>query len=346
MRGLVTGSILMAACISCTPFSFPSRGAMEQPPISAAADTAQMREALADVLAGDFDIVRTELRTAPPHHSGTYWLVHARPRRSGDYQLAYRYIYRNRPESAQYTHAEHTAYVRVGERGCWRRRERRDLCLGDVVIVPIPADHSGYAFELTRRAPWVGTASEPHAAAPGADTLPNPLSPHLRYLGHEAEERPFRSGGSTTALYARFMAQAPGIFNLSLRRHDPGAPQARPQTEGSVPVVIVPRGAPVTVLLDYEDAHYVDAVRGISSQSSKHYRTDVLVLQPGDEISLSYDGFTTRPQRGAALSSNPRPDQPRIGPPSITRLPFQLDTAAVFNAWIVDHLPATPSSPR
>ncbi|HLM68796.1 MAG TPA: hypothetical protein VK358_14750, partial [Longimicrobium sp.] len=311
------------------------------PAAGAAPDTAQLHRALAAALGEDFQIVHTELSSGLHERGGTFWLVHALPRRKGMFELRYRYGYRDlvRPADPLYTHVEQTSYIRVGERGCRRRLQGTDICLGDIVILPFVVNDTGHTFALTFREPAAGGLSGEADAvvAPGTERVPNPLSSHLRFLGAHRYHMPSRSatGRGRTTFSAEFVAVAPGRFNLSL--------SSTPSAAGSVPVVIVPRGEPVTVLLRREQVTASHATQGFSSHWGNEYATTVLILQPGDRITLQY----TPPATGDALAAFSAPADAGAGPlesapPTIARFPLQVDPAAQFNAFIIDHLPAPP----
>lgn len=341
MRVLPKGPLFALAFSLCAPDAVPLHSARVPQP-GAAPDTASLRRALADAFGESFEIARTELSSGLRERGGTFWLVHARPRRSGDYELRYRYEYRDRvrPNDPLYTHVEHTSYIRVGEAGCWRRLQGKDVCLGDTIILPfVVDDYTGHTFTLGRRgSPVGGGAGEREAPpavemAPEVDSVANPLSAHLRYLGTTSSEMLRRNGGGSVVYSAEFQAVAPGSFNLALGG---GASAA-----GSVPVVIVPRGQPVTVLLANETVVGTDQVQGFSSHGGNQYLTTVLLLQPGDRISLEYGHHAFSARQEFAGRSGGR--GLRETAPVITRFPFHLDTEERFNAWIAPHLPVTRS---
>jgi hypothetical protein len=340
MRVLSKGPLLAVALSLCAPVLVPLHAAPLRPAPGVTPDTARLRQALATAFGEEFEIVRTELSTGIAERGGTFWLVHARPRRSGDYELRYRYQYRDRvrPHDPLYTHVEHTSYVRVGASGCWRRREGKDVCLGDTIILPfVVDDYTGHTFTLGRRGSTAsGGAGErepppPLEMAPEVDSVANPLSAHLRYLGTTSQEMLRRSGGGSVVYSAEFQAVAPGSFNLSLNG---GASAA-----GSIPIVIVPRGQPVTVLLANETVVGTDQLQGFSSHTGNQYLTALLLLQPGDRISLEYrhHTFSARQEREQGSRAGRMEDVV----PVITRLPFHLDTGERFNAWIAPHFPVS-----
>jgi hypothetical protein len=291
------------------------------------------------VLGADFRIVRHELSYGTPERGGTFWLVHARPTRSGDFQLQYRYGYVDhaRPTAPLYTHVQHESYVRVGERGCWRRREGVDVCLGDTIILPfVVNDLRGHSFSLTFRGrrstpPPAGPEPLPPDLSPAVASVANPADPQLRYLGSSTHVMLSRVLGGTAVYSAMFEARTPGRFNLGLSVRDSALPAARESALGSVPVIVVPRGQPVTVLLQNESVTSVDSIRPFSSHTGNQYLTTALLLQPGDRISLEYAHVTTR-------GRDPRVEPGKVAP-SITRHPFALDPRERFNAWIAPYLP-------
>lgn len=336
MRVLLKGPLLAVSLSLCAPVVVPLHATTPGSVSGATPDTARLRQALATALGEDFTITRTELSSGLRERGGTFWLVHARPRRSGDYELRYQYLYRDRvrPNDPLYTHVEHKSYVRVGERGCWRRREGKDVCLGDTIILPfVVDDYTGHVFTVGRRGSSAeGGAGErepapPVELAPEVDSVANPLSAHLRYLGTSSYRRLRRNGGGSVVHSAEFQAVAPGSFNLALAGGTSAA--------GSMPIVIAPRGQPVTVLLARETVVGTDRVQGFSSHSGNEYLTAVLLLQPGDRISLEYHHYTFSAREEFAPGRRVL-DAPE---PVITGLPFHLDPGVRFNAWIAAHLP-------
>jgi hypothetical protein len=325
MRGLLRGTFFCFALAL-------SRAAGAQPagaplPDTTLPDTARMRQGLAAAFGGNVEIVRTELHSGLHERGGIFWLAHVRPLQSGDYSLRYVHEYadRVRPDDPLYTHVEHTTAFSVGEAGCLRRAEGRTACLGDVIVIPVMAGDGrgplgGHVFEASRRGDagaWQ-RFQEPAPQDDGAGATPNPAAPHLRYLG----EMPHRSLGETMELSAVFEAGAPGALELSVG----GV---------AVPVVVVARGTPVTVLLEHERIreHHQDA--GFASHMGSQYSTDVLLLQPGDRMAVE---FLSRTVRGSDFTAEEK-DAFRRSPPAIAAGPFRLDRQRRFNAFITEHLP-------
>lgn len=332
MQGLLRGTFFCFALALSRPAGAQPAGA--PPPGTARPDTAQLRQGLAAALGSDFEIVRTELHSGLHERGGIFWLAHVRPLRSGDYSLRYvhEYIDRVTPEDPLYTHVEHTTGFSVGEAGCWRRAEGRTACLGDLIVIPVMAgDGRGplgsHVFEASRRGDagaWQRFA-EPAPEDDLAATTPNPAAPHLRYLGARLDEMPHRSLGETVEVNAVFEAGAPGALELSAG----GV---------AVPVVIVARGTPVTVLLEREQVREYHQTAGFASHTGSQYSTDVLLLQPGDRVTLP---FFARTIRGSDFSEEEK-EAFRRSPPGIAARPFRVDRERRFNAFIAEHLPVAP----
>jgi hypothetical protein len=329
MQGLLRGTLLCFVLALGRPAG--AQRSNVPLPDTALPDTTRLRQGLAAALGGDFQIVRTELHSGLRERGGIFWLAHVRPLRSGDYSLRYvhEYIDRARPKDPLYTHVEHTTAFAVGEAGCLRRAERRTACLGDVIVIPVMAGDGrgplgGHVFEASRRGDagaWQRFA-EPPPEDERAATTPNPAAPNLRYLGARLTEMPHRSLGETVEVNAVFEAGAPGALELSVG----GV---------AVPVVVVERGTPVTVLLEHERIREYHQEAGFASHTGSQYATDVLLLQPGDRIAVK---LLTETVRGRDFTAEEREGFRRT-PPEIAVRPFRVDRERRFNALIAEHLP-------
>jgi hypothetical protein len=329
MQGLFRGTFLCVTLALSRPAGAQPVGAPL--PGTAFPDTAHLRQGLAAALGSDFAIVRTELHSGLHERGGIFWTAHVRPLRGGDYSLRYvhEYIDRVKPRDPLYTHVEHTTGFSVGEAGCARRAEGRTACLGDVIVIPVMAGDGkgplgGHVFEASRRdaGAWQ-RFPEPAPEDDRAATTPNPAAPHLRYLGARLDQRPHRSLGETVEVNAVFEAGAPGALELSVG----GV---------AVPVVIVARGTPVTVLLENERIRQYHQEAGFASHTGSQYSTDVLLLQPGDRVTVP---FFARTIRGSDFSEEEK-EAFRRSPPGIAVRPFRVDRERRFNAFIAEHLSA------
>lgn len=333
MGTLLNAATRAAALAAAVAIAFPAPPAAAQAP--ATPDTARLRQSLAWALGGDFRIVRHELSSGIPERGGTFWLVHVAPARSGNFHFQYRYPYVDRahPNDPLYTHVQHESYLRVGERGCRRRQEARDACLGDTLILPFVVNGTAaHTFSLAYRGPIEPSRLRPGPLPrqPAADGVRNPVAEHLEYLGMDTDVMLHRSLGSTTVYRATFEAKAPGRFNLRVQTSDPG-PTPPAASAGDVPVIIVEPGRPVTRLLEGESVTQVHESRGFSSHSGNQYLTTPLLLQPGDRVTLEFGRVSVRGRDPAPGRQPPTP--------VIVRLPFAVDREARFNAWIADRLP-------
>lgn len=323
MQGLLRGTLF------CFVLAL-GRPAGAQLHVTAPPDTAHIRRAFAAALGEDFRIVRTELHSGLSERGGIWWLAHVRPLRSGDYSLRYvhEYIDRAKPHDPLYTHVEHTTALSVGEAGCWRRGEGRTACLGDVIVIPVMAGDGrgplgGHVFEASRRGDaGVGERfREPAPEDERAGTTPNPAAPHLRYLGARLGASPHRSLGETVHVSAVFEAVAPGALELAVQGI-------------TVPVVVVERGTPVTVLLEHERIRQYNQDAPFASHLGSTYPTNVLLLQPGDRMDVE---FLTRTIHGDDFT-DAEEEAFRRTPPEITVRPFRVDREWGFNAFVAEHL--------
>lgn len=345
-RGLLL--LLAALCLCGAAPAQPSK--KFEPTPAQAAEAARLRVALAGALGEHFDITRERLTRRSNWHGGAlYWLAHLRARRAGEFQVAYKYRYndRVRPQDPLYSFVERRTLVRVGPRGCARRPRSNFVCVGDTVILPVVVnDYTEHAFSFTRQpfAPGDPASAERLRDAEDGglyrEPVANPAEKFLRYVGSRARYSPHRSLGYTMTFEATFEAVAPGSFNLAVGATTPASV---PSTDiefaaaGSVPVVIVAPGTPVTVLSSGENVHgYTER---FSSRSGENYQTTPLLLQPGDRITLKYSSYS---RRGRSLGGENRETLEagvKDHTPVITLLPFRIDPAHEFNEWIVDFFP-------
>ncbi|HEX8558615.1 MAG TPA: hypothetical protein VF668_10950, partial [Pyrinomonadaceae bacterium] len=282
------------------------RGKRFEPTSAQAAEAARMRRALAATLGDDFEVTRERLaRRSDWHGGGLYWLAHLRARRPGEFDVTYKYRYtdRVRPHDPLYTFVEHRTLVRVGPRGCERRARHNFVCVGDTLILPVLVnEHTGHVFSIAARPFAPGDAASAmrlRDATDGAlfrEPVFNPAEKYMKYVGRRATYSPHRALGYTVTYEATFEAAAPGAFNLSVTEPaDAGGPQSpdRDDGAGSVPVVVVARGAPGTVLSSGDDVHgYTE--RFSSRGGGNGYRTTPVILQTGERLTLRYFGYSRR----------------------------------------------------
>ncbi len=306
-------------------------------------DAARLRQAFAEACGKDFEIVKYDMRQRSVWHgAGTYWLVHVRPKRSGYYTLKYRYDY-NDPH---YTHVEHEMYMSVGEKNCRRGVRSGSIagaCMGDTIIFPVVVKKfTGHAFSLNRRehSPPTEDVSkslrEMEVSGLYTEPVANSAGEYLRYVGRRVNYMPHRNSSFTVEFYATFEALKPGGFNLALAGGAPDSTIPKLSASGSVPIVIVEKDAPATVLAQYESVVGTDAKRGFSSHTGNEYLTGIKILQAGDLISLQYLRFSSR--RTAPVKEIGLEQMTKDAVPVIGQFPFQADPQDRFNEWIIEHL--------
>ena len=187
----------------------------------------------------------------------------------------------------------------------------------------------------------------------------NPLADQLKFVGTSSHRLLHRNGGYTLEGYAMFEAQNPGRFNVTVSAVYPDVGSAVLSSvgrsgggSGGAAIIIVSRDAPVTLLASHHEVRgYTMGYNGqeyVSSTSGDAYMVDVMILQPGDRISLKY--FTTirsaRDERRERANdeqgddSHSRNDSPdKIPSPVIYKNPFALNTEYNFTEWLVNYLP-------
>lgn len=321
-------------------------------------DLEQLRAKFAAVVGKDFEFVKGELKgRSNLSGGGTFWLAHIKPRHPGSFKLTYRYNY-NDPH---YSHVEREFNLNVGRKGCRRGVPNygsyHRFCEGDTIIFPVAIyNFTEHEFSLTsteyspdQDAVW----EKAYPPEEGLERAPvnNPIADQMKYVGSSSYKLLHRNGGYTLEAQAVLEAQSPGRFNLTLSAVYPDLPSAVLSgigVGGGVPIIIVSRDTPVTLLasshavrgytMGYDGREYV------SSTSGDAYMVDVMILQPGDRISLKYftsirsANYERREHAGKdTLSDDDAPD--KVPPPQIFKNPFALKTEYNFTEWLVDYLP-------
>jgi hypothetical protein len=314
----------------------------------------ELRSRFAAAAGQDFEIVKDEFKSSPSSGGGgSYWLAYLKPKHAGSFSLTYSYNY-NDPH---YSHVEREFGLNVGQTGCRRgvpsAGSYHRFCLGDTIIFPVAINNfTEHQFNLNSREYtkeqdeiWESAASEPRDGRLDCSQVQNPVADYLRYVGSDSHKLLPRNGGYTLESYAVFEAQQPGRFNLAMGAVFSDLPSAilsATQNSGGVPIIIVSRETPVTLLASHHEVRgYTMGFNGkeyCSSTSGDSFMTDVTILQPGDRISLKY--YTTI--RWAAYERRERssPADPEIiPPPRVSKVPFSLSAESNFTGWLTDYLP-------
>jgi hypothetical protein len=308
------------------------------------AEAARLRAALAAALGDNFEIVSDRLALHANWDGGLYWLAHLRAARPGGFHVKYKYRYRDHvhPEDPLYTFVERDTGIHVGPRACARAPRYNRVCVGDTVILPVVLnDYTEHSFNVSAL-PYAPDDEATEKLLRDADVVgldptlvANPAAEFLKYLGSRAYYSPHRAPGYTMNYYATFEAVRPGSFNLSLGLSAPAA--GTQAVDGSVPVVIVERGAPITILSSREDVHgYTER---FSSNSGDGYLTTPLILQPGDRVTLQYHSYSVRGFSKGGENEEALEASVKDYPPVVTLLPFDYDPARDFNEWLAGFLP-------
>lgn len=318
---------------------------------SAAADSASLRTNFLAAFGEHFDLLKDEFKSHPSGAgSGRFWLAYVKPKHPGYFALQYRY----KPKDPHFSHVEHEVYFGVGPKDC--RRGPPDagvygrFCVGDTVIIPVVFESStGYEFKLVKGDTAANEDSKtfdelyPNFRNRELDKEPvaNP-SASLRYVGRGSHKALHRSPGYTLHLYADFEAVKPGKFNLLVRSAAYAGPSDKPPA-GSIPIIVVDRGTPVTLIAGREETRGFsvgdNGQEWLSSTSGNSYMTNLIVLQPGDRMSFSYLSVRRGPQfERDAYARRGGVDPVENTMPVISVHPFALATKYDFAEWLVDYL--------
>jgi hypothetical protein len=327
----LAGSILL---LSSTPIS-------AQPPKSP--DAATLRTKFVAAFGKDFDLVRDEMKTASGARGGSvYWLAFVKPRRMGHFYLQYRHQESNPLEST-----EHEVRVSIGPEKCRRGTPSGGVytrfCLNDTLIIPVLVDtYRGHEFKLVKaeytkeKKELPGSTADP----PGLNKSPieNPASPTLRYAGRAAQKSMHRAPGYTLGLIAEFVAASPGRLNLLV---SPFGSETGLRGRDNVPIIVLPLGAPATLIAGREEVRgYRKGSDGTDyrSTSSNSFMTNVLILQPGDRVSVPYFSIVRSSEYVGGRFNISDHDPAEDLEPVIKVRPFAPHTGYDFTEWIVEYL--------
>jgi hypothetical protein len=317
----------------------PSLFAQSRKPAAAAT----LRTRFVAAVGKDFDLVKDEMKTrAVERGGGTYWLAFVRPKHTGIFSVQYRYR-----ELWPLEIREHEIGFSVAPEKCRRGPPEsgtyRRFCLGDTIIVPVLVNnYAGHEFKLTK-AEYPNEKENPPASGMRSTSLDqapidNPAAGTLSYAGRGTHKLYHRIPGYTLSLFADFVATTPGRMNLLVTAL--GADQDIAGYEG-VPVIVLPHGAPATLIAGREEVKGYDksSDREFRSWSSNNFMTNVLILQPGDRFRVGYFSVVRNSDYVAGRFDRAGPDPSESLKPLIKVRPFAPDVRYDFTEWIVDYLP-------
>jgi hypothetical protein len=315
-------------------------------------DSASLRASFLATFGSDFELVRDKITSRTNEQGGgIFWLAYVKARQPGYFTLQYSF----KRDDKHYSHEERDIHFSVAPKGCRRGPPSGGVhsrfCMGDTIIVPVLlSGGSGFEFKLTKQAPaenedWLMFDDRyPGYRDHELDKTPvENSSKSLRYVGRRAHKSLHRSLGYTLQLMAEFEAVKPGKFNLLVTSSSQSAESDEPP-HGSRAIIVVDRDTPVTLIAGREQVRGFtmghDGREYLSSTSGNSYITSLMVLQPGDRISVLYlslrrsGDFERRMHSGV---DNADPDEKTN--PVISVHPFALETRYDFGAWLVDYLP-------
>lgn len=307
-------------------------------------DAAALRTKFIAAFEKDFDLLKDEMKTRSVERGGgTYWLAFVKPKRTGYFYLQYRY-----QESGHLDIREHEIRFSIGSERCRRGAPSSGVygrfCLGDTIIVPVLVNsYAGHEFKITK-AEYTNEKEDASASTADSshlDTSPvdNPALPTLRYAGRESHKSLHRSLGYTLNLTAQFVAASPGRINLVVSAV--GFGNAAIKSNEGVPIVVLPLGAPATLIAGREEVRGYrkgfDGREYLASTSGNSYMTQVWILQPGDRISVRYFSVVRSGELERRFSADARDPSEDLNPVINVR-PFAPDIRYDFTEWIVEYL--------
>jgi hypothetical protein len=301
-----------------------------------------LREKFSLAVDKDFEVLKDELKGRPHELRGdSYWLVHVKAKHSGYFVLTYSY----KENDPHYSHVERDFLLRIGPSGCRRgppyTGSYARFCVGDRIIVPIIINNfSSQEFALTSKQ-YSSKDDEsfekerPAVKDSGTATasVANPAADLIRFVGCTSNKLLHRNGGYTLENFATFEAIKPGRLNLGVGL----SPSTNP--DDGIPIIIVARDTPVTLLASRQEVRGYskgyDGREWVSSTSGDAFMSDLMILQPGDRISINYR--TSR--RSREFEMKEPAESVDVVEPVISKLPFKLKTDNSFTGWLADYLP-------
>jgi hypothetical protein len=339
-RSRITIATLLCVCLQLTSLAVLGQKTEK------ANYSSTLRARFTEAFNRDFDLVSDQLKPrAVERGGGSYWLAFVKPKRTGYFSLQYRYR-----EGGPLETREHEIHFSIGPQGCRRGPPNSGVygrfCLGDTIIVPVLVNnYSGHEFKLAK-AEYAEGREDPTDSgvdSQGLDksAVTNQAAPIMRYAGRSAHRMLHRTPGYTLTLSAQFQAQEPGRMNLFVSAE--GQLTANVHGLDGVPIIVLPREAPATLIAGREEVRGYrkgyDGREYVASTSGNSYMTNVMILQPGDRIDVSYFSIVRRSDFVGGRFSESGSDPNENLKPIISVRPFVPDTRYDFTEWIVDYLP-------
>ncbi|HRH41273.1 MAG TPA: hypothetical protein PKY82_06470 [Pyrinomonadaceae bacterium] len=296
----------------------------------------------------DFQFIKGEVKNHQEEKElQKYWLAQVKPKNTGYFTIKYAYHFADK----FYASGETEMNIAVSGKGCRRYpqiiRDIGHFCLGDTIVIPIRLQNfSKHTFSLKSkyetpenieelRKPY----SDFYSKELDTEKIINPLDPNLKYLGKYRRDDLRRSGGGTFRHFAVFEAVSLGKFNLGLSAQGNDSNNKKEKVLSvSTPIIIINPGTPITALVPEERSTYYIKDRTYSSDYNKSFESNLLILQPGDVISIPFYFFFAKAwweEKGILSESQARTINPT---PIIYKQPFLIKTDEGFNDWVNDYL--------
>ena len=304
-----------------------------------ATDVNALRKKFVRTFGQNFELLSDEVRVTD---NEKYWLAVVRPRKRGAFIFRHNF---ERVNYGMYRYQDHEYHVFVGEKG-----SRRDLshyghsnsfCVGDSVIIPFVIGNGATnpSFSPVSRYRDLFTDRK-FKNELDSRKIASAIVPGFEYIGRELHYLAHRHPATSSVFFsALFVAKEVGRFNLSLSPSWPDGWQKhtrdkRPHGSHILSVVIVPAEAPVTGLhyrkYVYEKDRNSETPTSAAS-GSETYTTSLLMLRPGDRVSLPYAS-------SVVLNSEIERHLTKKVEPVLGVLPFSVDVKSNYNDWILKYV--------
>lgn len=280
------------------------------------ANVAQLRQMFIQTFGADFELLGDEVKAAAGEK---YWLARVKAKRSGSFSFRYKFQRVN----YGYKYGDNEYRVVVGEHGCKRMLFygfHPDMCVGDAIVLHIQISDYVINYRFSKLSIYRTPFSSSYTGVEDlkVDEVDNPLANHLKFLGRTVNPKLRRDLRAAFVDYrAVFEAKEPGEFKLHLSARLPDALQEfnrKREEENAIPVIIVAEQDPTLTIAaeeyiwESDDAPDESYHPQSASLGGRNHPYGVLMLHPGDRISLTYGGMWLPTRQGLeALSDQVKP---------------------------------------
>lgn len=258
-------------------------------------DVAQLRKMFVRTFGADFELLSDRVTEK---NGDRFWRATVKAKHSGGFTFRYKFQRVN----YGYKYGSNEYWVVVGESGCRRMMffgTRPDMCVEDAIVISIQiSDYViNHTFTTVSIYPQHFTSSYTGMEDLKTDAVDNPLADRMKFLGRQVRGSVYRDLRTVGVDYrAVFEARDAGQFNLQLAPQLPEGLRDFKNDRLADPIPINVVGDKESILTVAAEEHIWESddapdpslnPRGSSSGGRNHYEK-VLMLRPGDRISVTY----------------------------------------------------------